>query len=211
MDSNTIDLLFLSKFPDGLNDEMWIELGKKHKPNKIIETINNELSEDNLKEMLENEDYKTICTLVLKLVKKATVVSVFEKVAFQNFINDETTNKDFALAFFDLLYNYNEKSFNEMVSVLAMYKQDKNKNACKWPVITFFISYKDPNKFVILKPNTVKQTAKILEFNIEYSSTPNFKTYTNVINMVENYRENSMICKNENLMIAQAILFTIAN
>ncbi len=206
---NNIDRVFLDMFPDGLEDTAWNELGKKHNPNKIFKMFENELSKDNLKHLIDIKKYGEVLDISLAAIKKSSVVSVFEKVAFQNFVK-YVDRKEFAEKFYNFLYNYNDKSFEEFVTVLISCKKYKNANPAKWPVISFFKAYQNPEEFVIVKPNTVKAVAKFLDFDIEYKPLPNTNTYKNVLNMVKEYQQNSSICKNENLMITQAVLFVVA-
>lgn len=206
--AKSIDQMFLTIFPDGLEDQTWNDLGKKHDPTKIFKVLENELSEKELKKLLKQKDYETICEVTTKLVKKCTVVSVFEKVAFSNFIAKETS-AEFCNALYNFLYNYSEESFESFVSVLSKHKHSKNANAAKWPIISFLKAYQDPNSYVILKPNTVKAVAKALEFDIEYSPRPNYNTYCKVLEMVKQYQSVSSICNNQNLIITQAVMFVV--
>ncbi len=210
MNAKLIDNHFLTIFPDGFDDIAWNTLGKKHKPDKIIELLTVDLGKENFKRLLDAHKYYEICEKATQLVKKVTVVSVFEKVAFSNYIEKVSPEK-FCFALYDFLYNYNEESFTNFVEVLSLHKHEKNSNAAKWPVVSFFKAYQDSNEFVILKPNTTKSVAKVLEVDIEYTTVPSYKTYCNVVNMVKAYKKESKICENQNLMLTQAVLFTVTN
>ncbi len=211
MDLQIIDMKFLELFPLGLEDENWKDLGKKHNPTKVMTLINEDLSQSILKELLNRKDYNKICEISLKIIKKASVVSVFEKVAMQNFFNYSDTKVEFSHALYNFLYNFNENSFSAFVDVLAKHKEDKKANVAKWPIVSVFKAYQNPDKYVFVKPNTIKATAKFLEFDIAYKSYPTFKTFKNIEKMITSYKNKSTVCKNENLMIAQAVLFTVLN
>ncbi len=208
---NNIELAFLEQFPNGLQDENWILLGKKHNMKTIHQIYENEFSAKNMKKLIKDKKYKKICELATEIVQKATIISVFEKIAFKNYIANEPIHEPFAKFLYDLLYNFSEENFDNMVNILEAYKGQKNANPCKWPVITAFIALRYPNEHVFVKPTTVKANAKILKMDIEYKSKPNFNTYTKVKDMVINFRESSTICKSENLMIVQAILFSVSS
>ncbi len=210
MNAKVIDNQFLEKFPNGFDNPMWNELGKKHNPNKIFNIFNNEFSEHSFKALLKDKAYEEICEIALKLVKTASVVSVFEKVAFTNFIKYETT-PEFCNALFNFLYAYNDEAFETFVLLLAKHKNQKNANAAKWPIVSFFKSYQDPDNFVLVKPNTVKAVAKVLDYDISYQSYPNVTTYNKILEMVKSYKKDSSVCKDSNLMLTQAVLFTVLN
>ncbi len=210
MNAKVIDNQFLEAFPNGFEDQRWNELGKKHNPNKIFNIFNNEFSKQSFKTLLDEESYEEICEIALKLVKSASVVSVFEKVAFTNFMKYESTS-EFCNALFNFLYAYNEQSFETFVSILARHKNQKNANAAKWPIVSFFKAYQDPNNYVLVKPNTVKAVAKALDYDISYQSYPNVETYNKVLEMVKSYKKDSSVCKSSSLMLTQAVLFTVLN
>jgi hypothetical protein len=209
MNYKMIDDNFLAMYPLGLGDPDWIGLGKKHNPDKIIKILHEEFSKGALEEVIENELFEETANKILKLIKKSTTVSVFEKVAFQHYIEEPFTHEPLVRSLYNLLHHFSKESFDRMAEVLAMYKSDRTKNVAKWPVITFFLSYYDADNYSFVKPRTVKTVAKNLEIDIDYKPMPNYETYMKILNMVKEYRDNSEVVKNENLMIAQAVLFVV--
>lgn len=205
---NEADFAFLQKFPNGLEDDLWLSMGKKHNPDRITKALNEEFSKQKLKEQLQKKDYKTICETALKLLRRATVVSVFEKVAFTNYLAHEEVHEDFSKALYNLYYKFSEESFKEFVLVLARYRKEKNSNACKWTVVTFFLAFKEPDKYVFVKPTTTKAIAVALKTDIDYSPYPTYSTYMKISDMIHNFRESSDIFKNESLMLAEAGLYS---
>ncbi len=91
------DFAFLEKFPHGVEDEEWLALAKKHKGDSLSKVVKEELSQENMKKLINKKDYRTICEIALKLLRRASVISVFEKVAFSNFLGHEEIQKDFSL------------------------------------------------------------------------------------------------------------------
>lgn len=204
---NEVDFAFLQKFPDGLNDELWIDMGKKHKTIKITEKLNDQLSKQNFKMLITKKDYQTICDLSLKLLRQSTMISVFEKVAFANYLAHDDIKKDFSLSLFDFMYKFGEDSFKNFVLTLARHKKEKNCNACKWTVVTFFKAYQDTNNYIFVKPTSIKAISNALHTEIGYTPYPNYETYMKAYNMVKEYRDNSDICKNADMMTTEAVLY----
>lgn len=212
MDTIKIDEKFLSLFPLGLEDPEWIKFFEKHDIAKIEEIYNKDLSQKKIEEYIVNNEYEKICKIVLKLSRLSSVISVFEKIAFNNFINIKESNKEFATSFYHMMFDFNSHSFERMVFVLSKYKNDinhKKLNVAKWPIITFFLSQKYPDEFIIIKPSTIKAISKLLEYEIEYKTVPNYLSYKKMIDMIKKYRDNSMIFKNKNLKVAEAALHII--
>ncbi len=204
-----VDFAFLNRFPDGLDDVEFVGLGKKHKPDNVIKAVNTELSKENLQKLINKKDSKTICEISLKLLRRASVLSVFEKVAFSNFLSHEEIQKDFSNYLYDFMYNFNKENFEKFTLLLARYRMEKNTNCAKWTIVTFFIAYLDQEKFVFVKPTTTKAIAKALDVDIEYSSYPTFETYEKVYNMIYDFRKESELCKEQNIMLTEAILYCV--
>ncbi len=208
MDFNSIDEEFLLRAPEKFNDPLWKQAIKIFEtPKKISDLYQADLSIKRLEELIEWEEYGAIALSIQKLISNSNVISRFEKVAFTNFINEKDTHQPLAIAMYDFLYYFDENAFTNMVNVLGMYKHDKDMNVLKWPIITLFNSYRDPDNFILIKPNTVKSISKAFSINFSYTPNPNYNTYLNVLDFVKKYRDSSSLCKNESLRTAQTILF----
>ncbi len=105
------------------------------------------------------------------------------------------------------MYKLNKENFEKFVLLLARYRTEKNCNCAKWTVVTFFLAYLDPEKYVFIKPTTTKMIANALNTDIEYTSYPIYETYTKVYDMICDYREQSDICGNLNIMLTEAVLY----
>lgn len=205
-----IDDLFLNFFPEGLEDEEFINLSKKHKVNnKIFKTIEDIDIEDFLEEYPPT--VKKNIQLITKLVTSCSMVSVFEKMAFKNYIADKRLHETFLQSLYELLNNCNEDTFMEFARVLGLRKHEKNCNIAKWPIITFFLMFFNPDQEVFIKPTTIKKVAKLLEYDIKYEATLNYQTYSLVRDMVTDYKKSSSLCKNENNINVQAIMYCALN
>ncbi len=207
MDFNRIDEEFLVRCPEGLNDPIWIGYFNKLCLNKVKEIIDDELSQTRMEELIESQEFDLLAKSILKTVNKSPVLSRFEKLAFKNYINEIDTHEPLSLALYDLLYHFDESAFERMVNVLGMYIKDKEMNVLKWPMITFFNVSIDPKNYILVKPKTVKATAKGLGIDVEYTPRPNYRTYINVLNMTKNYKDISNICKGKCLRTAQEIMY----
>ncbi|MDH6603602.1 hypothetical protein OKW23_000742 [Bacilli bacterium PM5-9] len=202
-----IDDLFLLKYPNGLNDQAFIDLSKKHKSSyKILEIVKNEIDLESF--VLEDTYHinKNI-SLIIKIVTRSSMISVFEKVAFKHYLEDSKIHSIFLNALYHMLKDFNEDTMNEFVYVLNMRKVEINRKVATWPLITFFLIYFDEYNEVFIKPTTIKRLAKLLECDIKYESMPNYMTYQNVKKMVLEYKKQSKLVKNENNLNVQAIMY----
>jgi len=202
-----IDDLFLLRFPGGLDDEEFNELGKKHRSSdKILDTIKNDVD---LNSFILEDDYhinKNIETIT-KLVTKSSMISVFEKVTFKKYIADKKIQATFLKALYEMLTNLNENTMSEFVGVLNLKNAELNKRVATWPLVTFFLVYFNDNNEIFIKPSTIKKLGKLLEYDIKYESIPNYMTYTNIKKMIMDYKKQSILVKNESNLMVQAIMY----
>jgi hypothetical protein len=159
---------FFTLYPLGFeSDDLKVEL-KKHKMDKMIALANDALSKENL---LENED---AVYDILTLITRASIVSVFEKTAFRNVINDMDTtyHKDLVDQVYTMIHVNEKEGFEGVVSLLSPYK------AAKWPVLSALLGYYRPDYDVFIKPTTVKKVIETYELqDITYSATLNYEFY----------------------------------
>lgn len=205
-----VDYAFLEQFPDGLNDVAWISLCKKHQ-NNLDKQLKEYYNKDNFKKLLKQKKYDEICEISLKFVRRASVISVFEKVALANYMTHTEIHKDFSIALFDFLHDFNKENFEKFALILARFRSEKNCNVAKWTVLSFFIAFFDRNKYVFVKPTTTKKIANALNTDICYNSYPTYETYMNVYNMIYDFKNKSDICKDLDIMLTEAVLYCVVS
>lgn len=202
-----IESRFLDQYPAGLNDEKWLELGKKHNKTRLYEPFHTYLSQNNLKLSIESGVLHQLAIDIVKLVKQSTTISVFEKIAFQNFMSYEEIHPRFFLALYDFLYHFDPESFQEFVDVLSVFKMERNAFPAKWPLVSFFKAYQCPIEFSFVKPTTTKKVATLLAWEIDYQSKPNYHTYMKIVQMVKQFQSQSSLCATLDLLRVQGVMF----
>ncbi len=95
MDSQQIDLEFLSIYPNGFNDELFLMELKRFDEHKIKVIFQNELSSKSLKSHIEKNTTSELIKPVISVVSKTWITSRFEKIAFRYFMMIEETNEAF--------------------------------------------------------------------------------------------------------------------
>lgn len=208
MDIKFIEQSFLRQFPNGLQDDEFKMLGKKHQSSdRIIKMFKESITIKNLttrNESIQEETMKSI----IKAISQSTLISTFEKVAFKNYIKDTKIHKPFMEALANMLHDCNEDTMNAFVHVCSLKKNETNANIAKWPIVTFFLAYFDPQNEIFIKPTTIKQVAYIMNVDIEYQALPNFNTYKKARNMILDFKQQSSLVHDENNIMVQAIMYT---
>ncbi|MGL4382375.1 MAG: hypothetical protein ACRCTA_01510 [Bacilli bacterium] len=201
-----IDDLFLNFFPNGLNDASFTELGKKYRSsNKVLSLI----KEYTLTDLLLSDSYhlNNNIAFITKIVTLVPMVSTFEKIAFKNYINHSDVQVEFCLKLYALITNNNQANFEAFIDHLCLKKNERNCNAAKWPIITFFLAYFNEDREVFIKPTTTKKLANVLGYDIKYQAYPNYQTYTLVKEMILDYKKQSHLVAHESNIIVQAVIF----
>lgn len=203
-----IDQDFLLRFPDGLQDAAWQALARKHRSvDSVITLCSQGLAATTMQQALNDGNLATISETCRQIIGRSTTVSTFEKMAFRNYLGFRDVHLPFAQALYRLLHQFGPDSFAEFVEVLQLCRNDGNANPAKWPVVTCFLAYSQPDVHVCIKPTTIKKVAARLGVDIAYRPLPNFDTYARVQAMVRDFRQHSELAREQNNIIAQAIMY----
>lgn len=207
MNENLIDRMFLNRFEGGLEDAAFLEMKKRHKSSDKILLMASSLVYDDF--ISSNAILRAHqLDILIKMVKASTMISTFEKLAFQNYMSNPNMHAVFLASLRELLVTNNADNFNDFVDVLLMQKHEYNANIAKWPIITFFLVYCKPYDEVMVKPVTIKMIAHFLNVDISYKPLPNFDTYQKIRQMVMQYKAQSDICQDETNIVVQAIMYS---
>lgn len=159
---------FLSRYPDGFESPEMLEIGKKHKLEKMTKMAIEGLSEDKF------EDTDALLETMRKIVTSSSMVSVFEKPKFRDLLKDLSAGEKAELAdgLKNSLHGDQAKGFEQMISVLLQYK------LAKWTLLTVCLVYYRPDEEVFIKPTTVKNTITYFELEgLKYSPTASWEFY----------------------------------
>lgn len=199
-------------YPNGFEDEKWKEGEKKYKVEKINSFVDNNISKKIFENYINTNQTGKIIELIEKIISLSSVVSVFEKIAFRNFIN-EANNKiidSFAILLNNMLYGKDfEENFDSFSDFLVSNKYlGKNTNIAKWTLVTSILAHIKRNEEVLIKPNTAKYISKILQKPFYYISVPNIITYNDYKKIVMEFKnelEKDFMPRDN--MIVQAVLY----
>ncbi len=159
---------FYISYPEGINDPEIIKIKKKHNTIKLS---------DYFKKVFEKQNFDYLDTIIaemIKIIQRSTMVSLFEKPKFRDFVNALSyEDKDILVGgLYSLLYEDQEQGFNQILFILQQGK------LAKWTLISAFLYYSNPTNEVFCKPTTMKNIIKILEIDtLKYSPKPSYKFY----------------------------------
>lgn len=160
---------FLQTYPGGFSDPGLDHIKKKHNIEKLS---------DFAKQNLRREDFnrpEMIAETVVKIVSRSSMVSMFEKPKFRDFVKALNSHERQAMAdsFEKRLYGRAKKGgFEELQGMLSHHK------IAKWSVMSVVPFYFAPEKEAFVKPTTAKGILSYLEIeDLVYKPTPSWEFY----------------------------------
>ncbi|NQT62639.1 MAG: hypothetical protein HQ556_06735 [Candidatus Marinimicrobia bacterium] len=159
---------FLNMYPGGFEHPDMVAIGKKHKMDKMIITVQEEFAEDQF------GNSKAIVQAMSKMVSRSSMVSLFEKPKFRDFVNSLHNQHETILAngLREMLHGNQEQGFNMMLDVLISGKM------AKWSLISVLPVYHKPYDEVFVKPTTAKGVIQQFELDtLVYKPRPSWEFY----------------------------------
>lgn len=159
---------FLAKYPGGFLHPEIQAIAKKHRIAKLVESAHVGFKADAF------GDEQAVIARAVKLVGQSSLVSVFEKPAYRDYVGslDEHGRRRFTQALKAQLHGDAAWGFAALTELLGEAK------LAKWPLLTAIPFYFRPDVEVFMKPTTVKGV--IAAFGLEglsYSPKPCYTFY----------------------------------
>jgi hypothetical protein len=160
---------FLQRYPGGFsNPEIIAIRNRKHKPDKMIALARESFS----KERFLHPDQ--ILQSMVKVISRASIISVFEKLGFRDFVNEFPPQRADLLAggLQELLHGREQVGFQIILDVL------NDGKLARWALMTVCQTYFHPQRDVFVKPTTVKGVIQYFELkNLHYNPNPSWAFY----------------------------------
>lgn len=160
--------LFLQKYPGGFAHEDMQKIGKRHNVDRLVEVAQTALA----KQKFSNQGQ--VLEDIVKIVSRSSMVSMFEKPKFRDYVNGMNRHDRGHLAqgFKRLLHGNQEQGFNDIVDILIEGK------LAKWSLLTICLLYFRPQEEVFVKPTTTKNVIRQFELDgLLYRPLPSWEFY----------------------------------
>ncbi|MEI7942445.1 MAG: hypothetical protein WCH76_04650 [Candidatus Riflemargulisbacteria bacterium] len=164
-----VEKQFLQLYPGGFDNPEILNESKKHRGPQMTAMAQEMFAPEKF------ENSKQIALDMSKIISRSSVVSVFEKPRFRDFIESLSPDECQTLskALYEQLHGNEKKGFNSLIKFLQPEK------LAKWTLITIIQAYYYPAKEVFIKPTTVKNIINFFDIeNITYSATPTYDFYS---------------------------------
>lgn len=172
---------FLAQYPEGFADPGLAPIRKKHNVDKLTE-----FAQANLTRSHFNRPEHIAETLV-KIISRSSMVSMFEKPRFRDFVATLNSHEKehLAFAFEKRLYGRAKRpGFDEVREMLAYHK------IAKWPLVSAIPYYFAPKKEAFVKPTTAKGIIAFLEVEgLQYKPMPSWEFYRGYLKVLDQVKQ----------------------
>ena len=162
------EALFLERYPAGFADEELQPILKKHNVGKLTDTATAALAPDRFRRQGQVLDD------IVKIVSRSSMVSMFEKPKFRDYVQGLGRNDRTLLAggFRNLLHGDQPQGFADIVAALS------DGRLAKWSLLTICPFYYRPSEEVFVKPTTTKNAIRQFELEgLTYRPRPSWEFY----------------------------------
>lgn len=177
---------FLSRYPEGFWHPDMQDIAKKHKMEKMISFTQESMAKQNF-------DYPhDIVENLNKIVSRSSMVSMFEKPKFRDFIKSLNQGERELLAqgMQKRLHGNKQEGFEVLLDIFS---RDK---LAKWSLISICPTYFDPQNEVFVKPTTAKGVIEFFELDtLVYKPRPSwdfYAEYQSIINTMKTHVDSSL-------------------
>ena len=163
---------FLKEYPEGFYGGKFTKEERTYKY-EAHETALELLNEKVFSFLLAEEDFIEIRKRALRVINKTNIIFQHEVMSLNNGLDDEEVQKAFSISLYNLLYDGGElkQRFEAFSRIL------ENAGADKWPVISYFLFIRFPDKYMFVKPTIMQHLSDLCRFEINYKPQPNWITY----------------------------------
>jgi len=172
---------FLNTYPNGFEHPDMMAIAKKHMLEKRVAQVQEAFAEDQFSNTHE------VVQTMSNMVSRSTMVSLFEKPKFRDYVNSLHNQHETILAngLKEMLHGDQEQGFNMMLDVLVEGK------LAKWPLMTVLPVYFSPHKEVFVKPTTTKGVIQMFELeSLSYKPRPSWEFYKEYRAIIQEMKAN---------------------
>jgi hypothetical protein len=204
---------FLRFFPKAFRDQQYLDWEHDYKwhSHKLWLEL---LGQKEFERLLLRGEFDQIANRALKVESstKPPFLFSFEKMALRDALREPHGMRDFSEGLYNLLHGKDslKERFVEWI-VTVSHLPRKQSRVLSWPNVTYFPFIAQPNKYIIMKPSAMRLAAEELGYDLEYTSTPSFRTYQNLLDLANLVKAGIADLKPRNFHDLQTFLYVIGS
>jgi hypothetical protein len=200
---------FLSFFPAGFRDQDYIETERDYKWQSHLRW-REVLAVDQFRALLQEGRHAEIAARAVRVEQRSlySMLFSFEKMALRDAVKSNEGARTFANGLFEYLHGAGslQSRFTAWVEAVASLPR-KQTRVLTWPLVTVFGFIAQPRQHMFMKPNTMRAAAREYGFELDYRSQPNWPTYSNLLDLAAQVREDQRDLGPRDMIDAQSFLW----
>jgi hypothetical protein len=174
---------FLRFFPGGFTDPTYLEWERDYKW-QTHERWNAVLGKREFGSLLRRREYADAAARAVRVEQQSrhSMIFSFEKMALRDATKASWGAKAFAEGLYEFLHGTRslESRFMQWVEVVSGLPRRQTR-VLTWPLVTVFGFVAQPHTHMFLKPLVTREAARVLGFDLQYTSRPNWNTYSSLL------------------------------
>ncbi len=202
---------FLRVFPKGFRDPKYLAWERDYKWT-AHERWQETLDKNTFAALLKKKDYLEIGKRAMAVESRTNLLFSFEKMALRDAVKTADGAKTFALALYDRLYanSRGEAAFDRFVDAVESLPR-KQTRVLTWPLVSVFGFIARPERDIFLKPQVTKAAALAYGRGFNYRSRPNWETYSDMLDFVEELKEDLADLKPRDMIDIQSFIWVLGS
>ena len=198
---------FLRYFPGGFRDERYLDWERGYKM-EAHARWQVELSQASFRALLESESFDEVAMRAIRIESRTNLLFSFEKMALRDAVKSAAGAKRLATALFAFLHGPggDEARFTNWCAAVRSLPRRQTR-VLTWPVVTVFGFLAQPGRHIFLKPNVTRIAAAAYGVDFPYASTPNWETYSALLNFAKAVRRDLADLRPRDLIDIQSFLW----
>jgi hypothetical protein len=174
---------FLRFFPRGFYDETYLAWERNYKAEAHTEW-QAKLGRAEFAALLQRNAFAEIAARAIKIESGRSLLFSFEKMALRDAVRSAAGAERFSTSLFAFLHGPGtlEARFPHWCSAVEALPR-KQTRVLTWPLVTVFGFIAQPGRHIFLKPNTTRQAARLLGYEFQYRSKPDWPTYSDYLTL----------------------------
>jgi len=202
---------FLRFFPRAFKDQRYIDWERTYKwdAHQLWLEL---LGKDEFARLLHEREFEQVAARAMQVESKCNFLFSFEKMALRDGVRSREGARTFSEGLFQLLHGKGGSKERFVSWIVAVSELPRKKSrVLSWPVLTFFPFIAQPDKHIIMKPMGMRAAARELGYQLDYSSTPNYRGYESLLNFAELIRDAISDLKPRDYHDLQSFLWTVGS
>lgn len=202
---------FLRYFKKGFSDATYISWERQYKLDAHFQ-FQQQLNKREFERMLVSRKFTDIALAAVRIESKTNLLFSFEKMALRDAVKLASGAKNFAQGLYVYVYgkeNLQERfnHFSEMISSLPK----KQTRVHTWPLQTVFGFIANPQEHIFLKPRVTQKAAEKYDFDFDYRSKPNWKTYQSLLEFAGQIGKDNTDLKPQDYIDLQSFIWVMGS